>query len=464
MRNRPLFPPIFMLLLVVLYHLASTMVLPFADVPVDIVSPRSTQACNDIDDCRKLNDVIWSCLTTIFACTWLTQHPNIPPIVDHRDIGFSRKYLLRIRRFLRHQIVPFLVVLTAPEWVLAWALQQRLVANQIVKEGGQGWTRTHGFFVTMGGFHAFTRENKEKPRVTCDSDTPWYPLHRREVMELFKKGDIELPLEAEIQDKSKTDWLAKALVILQTGWFVVQCIARGVAHLPLSELEIVTLAYTTMNVGIYAAWWDKPRNVDRPIRVYIPRDIAEEMKSQGVQRREQKDIWQYIFTNIIKSIMPGSTVKDDENLAGYTGVPTFYMGSPTDSSDTTGPVVVSSAVGTVFGAIHCIAWPYPFPSQAERILWRLSSMAIIGVPALVFIGIKVFGLILDELPETRWWSLVKKAIQEFIYFFLGIFVFLGPLLYVVSRVITFVLAFKTLGSLPSNAFYTIPWTKWIPHI
>ncbi|PVF91505.1 hypothetical protein CPB86DRAFT_323679, partial [Serendipita vermifera] len=323
-------------------------------------------------------------LPTIFACTWLTLHPNIPPPVNNRDISFSRKCLTMIRRFLWHQLVPFLVALAAPEWVLAWALQQRVVANQIAKEGGQGWTRMHGFFVTMGGFHAFTRENKERSRVTCDSDTPWYPLNRREVIKLFEKGDIELPLETEIQEKSKTDWLAKTLVILQTTWFVVQCIARRAAHLSLTELEVVTLAYTIMNIGIYAAWWDKPRNVDRPTRVYIPSDVATERKDEGVRQQEQNDILDIIFDSISNSVLPGSYVNKNEDIAGFTCVPTFYVGTPTDKDDMAVPILVSSVVGTVFGAIHCIAWSYPFPSHIDQILWRLSSIAIIGVPASLF--------------------------------------------------------------------------------
>ncbi|PVG02864.1 hypothetical protein CPB86DRAFT_750855 [Serendipita vermifera] len=452
-----------MLVLLAIYHLAFTKALPSADLSSEILYPRETQTCDDINDCRKLIDIIWSCLTTIFACTWLTLHPNIPPPVENRDIGFSRKCSSKIKRFLRHQLVPFLVALTAPEWVLAWALQQRLVANQIAREGD--WTRTHGFFVSMGGFHAFTRESKEKSCVTCSSDTPWYPLHRSEVMGLFEKGDIELPLEAEIQDKSKTDWLAKTLVILQTTWFVVQCIARRAAHLPLSELEVVTLAYTTVNVGIYAAWWDKPRNVDRPVRVYIPSDVAEERR---LKQRQSKDVSDSLGKKIMKLILPGIDTEDYTDLDKFAGVPTFYPGNLSDSDNMSAPVLVSSVVGTVFGAIHCIAWSYPFPSHAEQVLWRLSSIAIIGVPVLLFI-VGVTENMLDRIDQrpyrTRWLSLVTKVIEHVIVDpFAVIFVSLGPLLYVVSRVVTFVLAFKTLASLPADAFHTIPWTKWIPHI
>lgn len=37
---------------------------------------------------------------------------------------------------------------------------------------------------------------------------------------------MTLPSEAEILDRSKSDSLAKAIVIIQTLWFATQCIAR----------------------------------------------------------------------------------------------------------------------------------------------------------------------------------------------------------------------------------------------
>jgi len=35
-------------------------------------------ACNDIHNCRTLASIIYSCLATIFACTWGSYHPDIP--------------------------------------------------------------------------------------------------------------------------------------------------------------------------------------------------------------------------------------------------------------------------------------------------------------------------------------------------------------------------------------------------
>src|SRR5277367_4161762 len=129
----------------------------------------------------------------------------------------------------------------------------------------------------MGGFHYF--EGSDKAGVAV------HPLTHKDVISMLKKENenekIFLPLEEEIQDRSKSDWLAKTLALLQTLWFVTQCIARAIENLPTTELEIVTLAYTAINIGMFIAWWDKPRNVDCPIRVFQKPVEEDEWSPQG---------------------------------------------------------------------------------------------------------------------------------------------------------------------------------------
>ena len=62
--------------------------------------------------------------------------------------------------------------------------------------------------------------------------------------------------------------MSKAIAILQSIWFIVQCIARGVEGLALTELELITLALASLNGLTYYFWWDKPLGVMEPIRVY----------------------------------------------------------------------------------------------------------------------------------------------------------------------------------------------------
>ena len=62
-----------------------------------------------------------------------------------------------------------------------------------------------------------------------------------------------MPTKAETKDRGKSNWLAKylKLVILQTSWFVIQCIAHAIEYLPVTHLKVMTLAYAAMNFIIY---------------------------------------------------------------------------------------------------------------------------------------------------------------------------------------------------------------------
>lgn len=49
--------------------------------------------------------------------------------------------------------------------------------------------------------------------------------------------------QAEITDKSKAKDLAKALVMIQASWMLIQLIGRLVAKLPVTLLEVNTIAH-----------------------------------------------------------------------------------------------------------------------------------------------------------------------------------------------------------------------------
>lgn len=68
----------------------------------------------------------------------------------------------------------------------------------------------------------------------------------------------------DIKDKSKSDGLAKALVILQASWMLIQTISRKIVHLPVSLLEVNTVAHVFCAFVIYVLWWRKPREVREP--------------------------------------------------------------------------------------------------------------------------------------------------------------------------------------------------------
>ena len=128
----------------------------------------------------------------------------------------------------------------------------------------------HRFFIIMGGFHLFKHSSKEMSNddrcISEEDDGPLHPLEESDLLGYSKS--FTMLTEVEIKDKGKSNWFAKSLVLLQMSWFVIQCIAQGIKHLPVTHPEIVTLAYVAMNFVIYAFWWNKPLNIDQPVRVF----------------------------------------------------------------------------------------------------------------------------------------------------------------------------------------------------
>ena len=321
----------------------------------------------------------------------------------------------------------------------------------------------------MGGFHLFKHRSIEKSDndkvISQEDDIPLHPLtagdlHRDNMLQPSRttiRTDIDfssftVPTKEEIKDKGKSDWFAKSLVLLQTSWFVMQCIARAIEHLPVTHLEIVTLAYAAMNFMIYIFWWNKPLNVNRPVRVFRksePSGTQNQVISRATQYSRARELTWEEVCDVFKRIAIFITgVQDrDVDLRREDRVPRFWA----DSADGAGIAdAIVLGVGVCFGAIHCISWDFSFPTRMELLMWRVFCVAITAVPIYIFLGFYL-GL---RLSDTD---------------FIGYTVFhFGPvsgvILYIIARAVTLVLAFTSLRDLPPGAYETVHWTTFIPHV
>ncbi|KIK51379.1 hypothetical protein GYMLUDRAFT_181434, partial [Collybiopsis luxurians FD-317 M1] len=101
----------------------------------------SSSSCNDLNNCRTLLQIIWSCVSVLIACTWVSVHPNVP--------GPGESSWKVVRRKVRLMII----ALIAPELFVLWAARQWFAARKLAKRyRDQGWTMSHAFFALMGGF------------------------------------------------------------------------------------------------------------------------------------------------------------------------------------------------------------------------------------------------------------------------------------------------------------------------
>ncbi|KAF7977197.1 hypothetical protein HWV62_4447 [Athelia sp. TMB] len=332
------------------------------------------------------------------------------------------------------------------------------VAAKRIANADERWTVSHAFFVAMGGFEFY------------NEDGPLYPLSPANVLELVARDHIVPPTAHEISDRSKGDWLTKGVAIGQTVWFVVQCIARRATGLPVTSLEVMTLAYTVITVAMYAAWWHKPLNVSCAIRV-PEEEVKEEEVFTCTSRWEKIGIymvgWQDSYVDL----------RERKGL----GVPIFWAGRPSINDGVVADLAVIS-VAMTFGAVHCVAWYSDFQSHLEQKLWRWSSIAIIAAPgALGAIGytvlVSAFVAMRRLMPQPDPGSAYRTAGNQSAYFsarrayakavnmfLLGIVFTPIIVIYIAARIILIVLSFTSLRGLPFAAYQTVQWTTFMPHI
>jgi hypothetical protein len=204
------------------------------------------------------------------------------------------------------------------------------------------------------------------------------------------------------------------------------------------------LAYAMMNSFIYIFWWDKPRDVRSPIRVY----------EKVTTNHKPKIVWDGGIWGIAERIHFYLLGKQDRfvQLSKERKVPIFWSSRYGNDKENSGVVLGPSILGMAFGAIHFIAWWHGFPSRAEFILWRMSCIALVAVPLSFMIGFSFSA----TQPDIKLLDLIGSVV-------LVIFM-LFACLYVVARVATMVIAFTALRSLPSDSLLAVDWTTFIPHI
>ena len=343
---------------------------------------------------------------------------------------------------------------------------------------------------------------------------------------LLQEGKIAFPTitEEEIKDRSKADGLAKGIAVLQTTWFIAQCISRPAQGLIITEIELITLAIAALNGLLYFLWWNKPLDVRCCVPVLLlhgedrkPVEIPHfEAKSEllylidlkEMNRRNAPESSQ-IFSSIFSWVHIRWLLNSPGHLKGYMAsesrplqcliphikeriltvdpaiacallvelvkfpfrmfhvlvlrgadifdahdidkdairVPTFYAHPKLDRTEQT-LITLTSIVAMLFGGIHCAGWNLPFPSHAELIIWRVSSLIILIVPCTSMLTMRFMGM---DVPDIIVWIL-------------GSAFFFGLVIYALARLTLFVEAFITLRHLPLGAYSVVEWTALLLHM
>ncbi|KAF7350545.1 hypothetical protein MSAN_01614100 [Mycena sanguinolenta] len=428
-----------------------------------VLTDSNSDVCDDNNNCRELFDIVWGCLITIFAAAWVSVHPNVPPPQD----GIFKSTLRRLCMML--------IAVIALELIVFFAARQLHAALGFFKHCRV--SLTHGFFLSMGGF------------VSQDGRHPITTMAQLKAEPGYLSSIRDIP-RADIMDKSKGDALSKGVALLQGLWFIIQILARFAENLPVTQLEVTTLAFAVVNLFTWVLWWHKPLDVQQPILIssgppLIPAiqphgNLVEEMSKTPMLNADaplSKDDENNLRHSeagplLLASLTPEDNFSASTLVAGapivlpptlscrfpatqqaatpimshatHTTVPAFWA-SPDEPEHT---AFAGILVGVVFGAIHCAAWNAVFPSSMERILWRMSAALVAGYPALLIIPHGLGALIWGGHTHDH----VPVAVQV-----------LGVALYFILRVIFIVLPFTALRVVDNGWLIDVDWTVYIPH-
>jgi hypothetical protein len=95
------------------------------------------RAVGDQDSRRSIWSIVWSCLSTIFLCTWVAVHPNIAFRPRKPNASWSERWIWEpLYHFWSYKLPLFMWALLVPEYILAWSIRQFFAAGEIQKKGG----------------------------------------------------------------------------------------------------------------------------------------------------------------------------------------------------------------------------------------------------------------------------------------------------------------------------------------
>jgi hypothetical protein len=362
--------------------------------------------------------LLWSCLTTIFACTWTAVHSNIP----HPGASKRKKFF--------NKLLWMVITVIAPEMTCSNALGQFIACYKFRALMRQrqitDWSLAQSFYARMGGYVLSTHRDRNRILTMAEME---HLIGTSEAPEFI----VPSVSKEEVNSFAKADSFAKLVTLIQAGWLIVQSIARQYQHLPISELEIATLAFVANAFLIYLVWWNKPYEAEQCTKVSIDRKVV-----------------------------AVSQLQEDLLYSDYS-VPTFGLSGMADFEIDT-ILIGIAVVGSICGAIHCTAWNFEFPSRIEQLLWRLCSIIVTAMLPVCWVVMRAIMLCLDfgDDPPIK---AGKKQQRKLLGAWLSATIQACLLLvYVGARMTLIFLAFYGLRSQPAGVYKSAAWVNFIPHL
>jgi hypothetical protein len=386
------------------------------------------------------------------------------------------------------------------------------------REEFKPWTMQQAYFAVLGGFVADAKSFWSAEHLTF---TP------SGIIELAKAGLLPTLTSDSVEDKSKADALAKMLVLVQTGWFLVQCVARLIQGLPLTLLELHTVTHIFCALGMYIIWFKKPYNVNSP---HVCDDIETiELAALFALNIRATNLYKFDITNQahpaccqrheispeqVRHVHPraktldpkirnhlelanraidrlkrrGSHFRwftcDNGELHGYPRltIPVrsdFKMDGRIEKGDNARRDqdlkfrirwYFAILLSVLYGGAHLSAWKSHFPTLVEKWMWRASGISLVSVPVTFELFMQcssgqsdILTLVNKCLARSRRSEKMLSRVLLVFSILPAIAMTLVLAVYPGARLYFLAESFAALRAPPIGTYKTIEWTDFIPH-
>ncbi|KAL4762784.1 uncharacterized protein BDW70DRAFT_158393 [Aspergillus foveolatus] len=302
------------------------------------------------DNSRSSWDIVWTCLTTIFACTWTVLHMSE------------------------------IVLIASDEFWRVWSLRARCNEAQAASDCRTGvpdswlYRRTKPLAEVTLAAGIEDREPKLHPfPVRWTLAQCWCVQMDGLTLETEDGGYSTNFTEREIKDRAKADTLAKTFTVCQSTWVTANIVARAGYGLSITPFEFATLSYVACAIMAYACWWKKPQDMAVPIT--IPLRHRRDAMSAEIRRVMDARPDRWMHRHVVPPNEPVS--------AGFALIGSNYhqrvVGGPASGA------LRRRLAAFLFCGIHVAAWNFSFPTDAEAIAWRVFSLVALAMPVIVYL-------------------------------------------------------------------------------
>ena len=205
---------------------------------------------------RGTLDVVWSCLITIFFCSWCILCLNIPAADEGEWRQFARKFKYLV------------LAIMFPELIFFSAFGQnsaaRISVESFGKLGFKTWTLWHAFYADMSGIMLETPDYQAFP---LNASQLCYLVENKYVV--FSQETIAR-VQKDIRDKNKDNGFTRFITVMQVGWFVLQFFGRVAQGHAFTTFELTTIAFVGCTLPTFECWRKKPADIQTPGIVLVP--------------------------------------------------------------------------------------------------------------------------------------------------------------------------------------------------